>query len=112
MKKKYLIGIILLFLFGLLYFILSENKTGYTVETYQIETKKGWGYLLKKDGKNVIKQYRIPAIQKNYTFPSKESAEKTGELVLKKIRMKEMPTISPEELIKIGVIDSLHHPIP
>lgn len=79
------------------------------MQTYQIE--EGWGYRILKNDKPIINQYRIPAIQNKYAFPSEKSAIIVGERVLEKIQLKEMPSISIEELMKLMVIDSLQQPL-
>lgn len=79
------------------------------MQTYQIE--EGWGYRILKNDKPIINQYRIPAIQNKYAFPSEKSAILVGERVLEKIQLKEMPSISIEELMKLMVIDSLQQPL-
>lgn len=80
------------------------------MQTYQ--TEEGWGYRILKNTKPIINQYRIPAIQDKHAFPSEKSATIVGEKVLEKIQLKEMPSISVDDLIKLMIIDSLQQPIP
>jgi hypothetical protein len=71
----------------------------YDVELYK--SSDGWGYdILKKD--NVyIHQPFMPAIEGEVPFPDKKSARKTGRLVIKKIRNRESPTLTKEEVQSI-----------
>jgi hypothetical protein len=80
-----------------------------TEPVYQVITTelpdKGYGYQILKDGKLIIDQQQIPAVQGNQYFSSEENAKKTGELALKKIRNQMFPpTISVEELDSLGVL--------
>jgi Domain of unknown function (DUF4907) len=80
-----------------------------TKETYRVisvENGPGsFGYQILKDGKMLINQATIPAIQGNQGFSSREKAQKTGEFVLQKIEKGFFPpTISPEELDSLGVL--------
>jgi len=71
----------------------------YDVELYK--SGDGWGYdILKKD--NVyIHQPFIPAVEGEVPFPDRKSAKKTGRLVIKKIRNKESPAVTKEEIQSI-----------
>ena len=71
----------------------------YDVELYK--SGDGWGYdILKKD--NVyIHQPFMPAVEGEVPFPDKKSARKTGRLVIKKIRNRESPALTKEEIQSI-----------
>jgi len=76
----------------------------YTVITEE-DAVLGWGYQILKDGKMVIIQKHIPAIQGKKGFNSKEDAEKTAYLTIDKIKKGSFPpTVSIEELDSLGVI--------
>lgn len=80
-----------------------------TEPVYEIITTelpdKGFGYQILKDGKLIIDQQQIPAVQGNQYFSSEEAARRTGELALKKIKDQMFPpTISTEELDSLGVL--------
>lgn len=77
----------------------------YTVVTTQ-DPEFGWGYQLFKDGKLIIDQKHIPAIQGKKGFSSKEDADKTANYILDKIKKGAFPpTISIEELDSLGVLN-------
>ncbi len=76
---------------------------------YQVKTlfseEQGWGYQILKNGKPLINQPNIPAVQGNKGFSSKEKAEKTGQFVLSKIHKGQFPPmVTTEELDSLGTI--------
>jgi hypothetical protein len=81
-----------------------QHKTIIKLETF--ETPEGWGYQLKKDDKIFIRQEQIPAITGNYAFASKSDAEKTGRLVLQKLKEKQHLAVSAREIDSLQV----HYP--
>lgn len=77
----------------------------YTMEVIE-NAEFGWGYQLFKDGKLMIDQKHIPAIQGEKGFSSKEKAEITGNYILRKIKNGDFPpTVSVQELDSLGVLD-------
>ncbi len=98
-KSMKSIKVIILLIGGLLLFSCHQNlKT--KLETFQ--TEKGWGYVVKKNGQVFINQDIIPSVSGNQSFSTKEDAEKTGHLVLKKINNGQHLSVTVNEL------DSLH----
>lgn len=84
-------------------------KTNSTEPVYSIFTTEkegiGWGYQILKDGKLMIDQDHIPAVEGNKGFSSKEDAEKTANFMLQKIKNGVFPpTISIEELDSLEVL--------
>jgi uncharacterized protein DUF4907 len=111
-KKKYFYLILILigiFFISAYLFTGKKSTPSYTMQTYQ--TEEGWGYRILKNDKPIINQYRIPAIQNKYAFPSEKSAIIIGERVLEKIQLKEIPSISTDDLMELMVIDSLQQPL-
>jgi hypothetical protein len=87
--------------------IYSEKvqEPSYTMEVSE-NAEIGWGYQLFKEGKLMIDQKHIPAIQGEQGFSSKEKAEITGSYILRKIKNGEFPpTVSVQELDSLGVLD-------
>lgn len=85
----------------------SKQKTApeYTIITVE-QTGFGWGYQILKDGKLMIDQKHIPAIQGNKGFSSKETASRTADFMVKKIKNGEFPpTLSIEELDSLEVLN-------
>lgn len=65
-----------------------------------------YGYTVFIDGQLYIEQKSIPAVEGHAGFRTKEDAEKTAQLVIKKIREGEMPpTISLDDLKSLKVIE-------
>ena len=65
-----------------------------------------WGYQLLKDGKLMIDQKNIPAIQGNRGFSTKEKAEVMGSFILQKVKNGGFPpTVSIEEMDSLGVLN-------
>jgi hypothetical protein len=66
----------------------------------------GWGYKIFDNGTLFINQPHIPAIQGNKGFSSKEKAEITANFAILKMEQGFVPpTISPEELDSLGVLN-------
>lgn len=72
-----------------------------------IENPDGtWGYQLLKDGKLMIDQKNIPAIQGNRGFSTKQNAEIMGNFILEKVKNEGFPpTVSIEEMDSLGVLN-------
>ena len=84
---------------------ISESESEYTMKVTE-NAEYGWGYQLYKDGKLMIDQKHIPAVQGEQIFGSKEKAEITGNFILQKIKNGEFPpTVSVQELDSLGILD-------
>ena len=85
---------------------INKKSTEPIYQVIAVEiSASGWGYQILKDGKLIINQEQIPAIQGIQFFKSEEDAIKTGELALKKIKGQVFPpTISIQELDSLGVL--------
>lgn len=70
-------------------------------------TKSGadarWGYEIYVKDSLLIRQLNVPAVAGKYGFISKADAEKVGEMVIRKLKTHQIPSISLEELTKAGV---------
>ena len=59
----------------------------------------GWGYQIFENGKLIIDQKNVPAVQGNMGFKTKEDAEKVCQFVTRKLEQKEFPpSVSVDEL--------------
>ncbi len=87
----------------------KQAQITWTMETYAING--GWGYFIYRNGEKMINQDQIPAIPGKHPFGNQKLAKKTAELVIKKLNTKKLPTITRQELIHLGVVDSLLNPI-
>lgn len=94
--KKY---VLLLGFSGVIFFSCQPKHVA-RLET--IEVNGGWGYQIKVDNQVYINQPYIPGLAGQKQFKTESDAEKTGQLVLKKMRDGRVPGISLHEL------DSLH----
>lgn len=110
---KWGIPVVLIFFIGMLWFGGGKNIiTGKVTDsptpklhlaTYK--TDRGWGYSISVGNKVFIKQDYIPVIPGKRAFPDEQSAKRTGELVLKKITQRKIPSLTADELISLGVIN-------
>ena len=78
-----------------------QSKTTVKLETFPTET--GWGYLIKTGDKVFIKQEFIPAVPGEHSFASKIDAEKIGTLILQKLKKKQHPSVTVEELDSLQI---------
>lgn len=84
------------------------QKIAASAITYKIigSESEGYGYDVFADGKMVIHQPGIPGQPGIKGFRTKADSEKVAQLVVKKLKNKEMPpTVSEEELRTLKVID-------
>ena len=70
-----------------------------------VNPDQSFGYQILKDGKLMIDQKNIPAIQGYKGFSSKKDAETTANFAIDKIKKGAFPpTISVEELDSLGIL--------
>jgi len=79
-----------------------ENQNGYRLVLLQKDSGN-WYYEIHHASVLKIRQEYIPGVPGNIDFGSRKLAEKTGRLVLAKLRSGEQPYISRDELKKNGV---------
>lgn len=72
-----------------------------TVETFRLDSLKGWGYEIVVDKRIYIHQEYIPALAGNRVFLSREDALKTGNRVKEKLAAGKSPTLSKEEVLTL-----------
>jgi hypothetical protein len=102
MKKTRIRNFIILALFSVIVVlttILIKRGHFYDLELYR--SGDGWGYDILIKGKPYIHQPFIPAVEGEIPFRDRESARKTGRLVIGKIRKHEIPAVSKEEIERI-----------
>ncbi|MFM2226577.1 MAG: hypothetical protein RJA07_2779 [Bacteroidota bacterium] len=84
----------------------AKMKSGIKKYTYKIIDSQNttFGYEIYADKKVMIKQLTIPGRQGNEGFKTKKQAEFIAKVVVDKIKKGIMPpTITNEELIKVGI---------
>src|SRR5438874_958379 len=80
----------------------TRDKMYVAVKTFQ--TSNGWGYAIYADGKLYIQQAFIPGIPGTHGFASQTDAQKTGSLVLNKMRQQQrFPVVTRQDLQALGV---------
>ena len=88
---------------------VAINKYDKAVLTYKVyKEDSGWGYKIYKNKKVFINQPIIPAINASVPFKTSEDAEKVAKFVIHKLQTQiGLPTLSPDELDSLGVLDSV-----
>lgn len=102
-NKKYSLLIVSVFLFigiGLTWGIYTKHP-GYQVETFAVTG--GYGYQIRQEGKVIIRQPNIPAIQGNKPFATQEQALTVGNIVKERVEQKKDFSISVQELRKLNI---------
>lgn len=90
--------------------VLTDSSQNLDTPSYSFEVFEtaglGWGYKIFDNGTLFINQPHIPAIQGNKGFSSREKAEITANFAILKMEQGFVPpTISPEELDSLGVLN-------
>ena len=79
-----------------------KNQVKLMVETFK--TTDGWGYSILADDSIYIKQSIIPAVQGLHAFASETDAFNVGNLIIKKIKSHQKPTIYIADLKELNII--------
>jgi len=80
---------------------ITLSGRGYFYEVSLFKSGDGWGYDIMKKDQIYIHQPYMPALEGQLPFNNKQSARKTGKLVVKRIRNHESPAVTREELKSI-----------
>jgi hypothetical protein len=96
LNKHNMLSILCLSLF------ISCNKTE-SLKVQPLKTESGWGYIITKDEKIIIKQTFIPVISENKSFKTEDQALKVGSLVLQKLKDNLSPTITKKDLFLLAI---------
>jgi hypothetical protein len=117
-------GILLILgiLFYTIYISQLKAERGFALIQLRVfESDNGWAYKILANGKIYIMQERIPALIGERPFRTREEALLVGNKVLEKMKEGyQLPTISLEELVEMGILsrdslpklpDSLHRNI-
>lgn len=97
--KKILACIALLLIIVVAGVAIHNRKHQYSV--YVIKSEQGWGYDILQGKRLIIHQPYMPGVSGQVAFENKNSARKTGQLVVKKIKNKKTPTVNIDELNSI-----------
>ena len=74
-----------------------------TLKVESFKTTSGWGYLLSYKNKIIIKQSIIPVINDTKSFSTEEDAIKVANLVAKKLKENNSPTVTKNDLILLKI---------
>lgn len=94
-KKKIIIQLIFLT------FLSCGVNNNFKLES--IKTENGWGYVIKKNDKIIIKQSIIPVVSNNRSFESEKDALKVGACALQKLKENKIPSITEKDLILLAI---------
>ncbi|WP_158639445.1 DUF4907 domain-containing protein [Arachidicoccus ginsenosidivorans] len=86
--------------------IFNEDSSLLRVQAVKLTASAAdarWGYEIYVKDSLLIRQLSVPAVAGKYGFTSKADAEKIGEMVIRKLKTHQIPSISLEELTKAGV---------
>ncbi len=110
MTKKRQNGLTLLLLIILAslvaYFLFYRRHTNdeVFVQARPFKGQHGWGYDILTGEKTYIHQEFIPAVGGKKAFETEADAQRTGNLVVMKIRNKELPTLTFKDLKELGIV--------
>lgn len=99
--KKYFRVLLPLFIAALLVLFFVLRRDNIRLESFRSGT--GWGYSVTIQGKPVIYQPFIPAVEGNKPFETRKDALRVGRIVKKKLLKGAEPTVTIEELHKAGI---------
>jgi hypothetical protein len=85
----------------LAFVVFFTGRDNIRLKTFKSET--GWGYTVSVDGKVVICQPFIPAIEGNRPFATRSDARKTGRMMIDRFNHGVDPSLSPDDLHKAGI---------
>jgi hypothetical protein len=98
-NKKILRGIFVFLMLVTVWIVINSRNHLYSVNV--IRSHQGWGYNIQKGRRIIIHQPFMPAINGQIAFRTKNSAKKTGIMVVKKLRGNQSPVINKDELNSI-----------
>ncbi|MFV0564554.1 MAG: DUF4907 domain-containing protein [Flavobacteriaceae bacterium] len=101
-KTKKIVCAVLIIGIGTLITFNSYSNAS-TLKTDVIQVEGGFGYTVSYRGKSLIKQEHIPAIESQMAFFKAADAQKVGNLVAEKIKRKENPKVTLEELKQLKI---------
>jgi Domain of unknown function (DUF4907) len=102
------LGLFIFFLISPLFFSAADHenkepaKIEYTYKTFPI-SKDSWGYSILKDGKQIIRQEQIPAVQGNSSFINESDAAAVARLIADKLKAGKSPAVSRDDLTALGI---------
>jgi len=101
-RKRAFYAAVLMCLAMLFFVVFFECRDKTRLKTFK--SGSGWGYIVSTQGKEVICQPFIPAIEGNKPFATRSDARKAGKIVVTRLNEGTEPSLSADELIKAGII--------
>jgi hypothetical protein len=98
-KKKRLLVFALLIALILAAAAYATRGHSYKIEVYK--SGQGWGYDIFVKNRVYIHQPFIPVLEGQVPFNDRQSARKTGKLVIRKLKNHKIPSVTKEELKSI-----------
>jgi hypothetical protein len=97
--KRAVRGLLILFIILFTFSACRSRQNSFDIHTFR--SGQGWGYDIMAGGKVYIHQPYMPVFQGDVPFSSEKAAEKTGQLMVKKLKHHRVPSVTREELEKI-----------
>ncbi|MEM6785514.1 MAG: DUF4907 domain-containing protein, partial [Bacteroidota bacterium] len=70
-------------------------------EVASIQSGTGWGYVLLADGRPLIRQPHLPAIEGEQPFATRDDALRVGGWVAMRLRAGHAPTVTIDDLVRL-----------
>ena len=99
--SRSIFAVLLLVVAALTLILFLRSKESLKVNTFK--TGNGYGYSITSQGKIFIYQPFIPAVEGNIPFSSRYDARKAGKMVQRKLKNKEEPSLSIEDLLNAEI---------
>jgi hypothetical protein len=100
-KKRSFRAALLICMAALFFVVFFGGRDNTRLETFR--SGSGWGYIVSTQGKVVICQPFIPAVEGNKPFATKGDARKAGKMMIKRLSENADPSLTSDELHKAGI---------
>lgn len=81
----------------------NRSKGWVQLKLEPLQTNTGWGYEVFAGKKLYIKQDKIPVLEGNQGFKTREQALHAGQIVINKLKKGQAPALDSNDLKKVGV---------
>lgn len=80
------------------------RQSRYRMEVVELDSNRGYGYVIKQGDRTVIFQPFVPALSNRKPFHSSEEAAKIGSLVLERLKSGQDFSVTKADLERLGVV--------
>jgi hypothetical protein len=104
-KKRVIYPLLFIILSAIVIFNIVRISSGAEqnkVVTFKVEG--GWGYRIYRGERTAIEQPFIPLLPGKTPFPTRQSAKRTGKLVLDRLEKGSVPVLTFKDLEEIGIV--------